>query len=486
MATKPSKLEIRAYNVGFGDCFLLSFVYAENDKRHVLVDFGMKPGPADADNDYPAAIAENIRKVCGGKLTAIVATHRHQDHISGFTTRTKASDPEGPGDIIRACAANALVVQPWTEDPKLKPNATGPVPKTALTAFTAQLESMHSFANAVTDELQRMPATDADAFDPTRTAASGGPNTRMGDDDGDGDGDEEGHGFGEKTLLNRLTGMALNALSNKPAIDNLEKMPGPHKYVFFGADSGLGDLLPGVKVRVLGPPTIDQWKHVKTQTAKDKDEFWLRQHAFWNAQALNTARATGGTTGPLFPGAAVCEPQQRCGHDPKCEGIPRASEWFVRRLRGVRLKQITELVKSMDSAMNNTSVILLFEAGSKKLLFPGDAQIENWEWSLKESPEHEEILEQLAEVDVYKVGHHGSLNATPKTLWNNFSKRDKAGAQGRLRSLISTMEDVFGESPETKVPRTTLVAALKKNTDYHTTQKVSLSDLCFLETIDLS
>lgn len=485
MAKKPSKLEIRAYNVGFGDCFLLSIVYAAGEKRHVLIDFGMKPGPRDADRDYPTAIAEDIRKVSGGTLTAIVATHRHQDHISGFTTRTKDSNPQGPGDIIRECAATALIVQPWTEDPDLKPKATGPLQLTRSMAFTAQLQSMHSFAAAVVGELQRMPASDADVLDPTETAASGGPKTRMRSEDGAAG--ESGGWFGEQTLRHRIGGMALNALSNKPAIDNLETMPGPHKYVFFGADSGLEERLPGVKVRVLGPPTIDQWKHVKTQTDKDKDEFWLRQHSFWNHQALNTARAAGEAGGPLFPDAPVCEPQQRCGHDTKCENIPRASEWFVRRLRGVRLKQLNELVKSMDSAMNNTSVILLFEAGSKKLLFSGDAQIENWEWALKESPEHEEILAQLAQVDVYKVGHHGSLNATPKTLWKNFAKlRDEAGAGDRMRSLISTMKDVHGESPETKVPRTTLVTALKKKTDYHSTEHVSISDLCFLETIDLS
>ena len=28
------------YQVGFGDCFLLTFHYAKGDDRHILIDFG--------------------------------------------------------------------------------------------------------------------------------------------------------------------------------------------------------------------------------------------------------------------------------------------------------------------------------------------------------------------------------------------------------------------------------------------------------------
>jgi len=37
---------------------------------------------------------------------------------------------------------------------------------------------------------------------------------------------------------------------------------------------------------------------------------------------------------------------------------------------------------ALDHAMNNTSVILLIQAGDRRLLFCGDAQIENWEYAL--------------------------------------------------------------------------------------------------------
>ena len=36
----PIRLHLFAYQVGFGDCFLLRFVYPDDSQRHVLIDFG--------------------------------------------------------------------------------------------------------------------------------------------------------------------------------------------------------------------------------------------------------------------------------------------------------------------------------------------------------------------------------------------------------------------------------------------------------------
>ena len=89
----------------------------------------------------------------------------------------------------------------------------------------------------------------------------------------------------------------------------------------------------------------------------------------------------------------------------------------------------------MDDAMNNTSIILLFEVNGQSFLFPGDAQIENWEFTLKQAA----LMKRLANVTFYKVGHHGSRNATPKSLWKNFANRGAEGTPNRLRTVMSTM-----------------------------------------------
>src|SRR5688572_6844245 len=113
--SKPKKLEVRAFNVGFGDCFLLTWFYPKDVQKHVLIDFGSTSPPADDPNLLK--VAKQIEEVCGGKLHAVVATHRHKDHISGFRPNSKGT---ASGNIIRKCAdaGKALVVQPWTEDPK--------------------------------------------------------------------------------------------------------------------------------------------------------------------------------------------------------------------------------------------------------------------------------------------------------------------------------------------------------------------------------
>ena len=80
---------------------------------------------------------------------------------------------------------------------------------------------------------------------------------------------------------------------------------------------------------------------------------------------------------------------------------------------------------SVDDALNSTSLILLFTVGDTKLLFPGDAQIENWQYALKLSDRSEQIVKKLETVDVYKVGHHGSLQRDAEGAVGHVQKRKK-------------------------------------------------------------
>jgi beta-lactamase superfamily II metal-dependent hydrolase len=47
------------------------------------------------------------------------------------------------------------------------------------------------------------------------------------------------------------------------------------------------------------------------------------------------------------------------------------------------------LLRTMDTALNNTSVILQMRIGESLLVFPGDAQIENWSWVLFDAKDKE-------------------------------------------------------------------------------------------------
>src|SRR4029077_6687165 len=145
----PREILVRAYQVGFGDCFLLSFRYElqEND-AHILIDFGSTEVPEGAPKRSAMLrqIALDIEKRCGGHLYAVVATHRHADHINGFST---TDDQTGSGDIIRGCQPD-LVLQPWTEDP----DATrDPRARSLLD----RLEMLHGMASRIeTTELKRL------------------------------------------------------------------------------------------------------------------------------------------------------------------------------------------------------------------------------------------------------------------------------------------------------------------------------------------
>ncbi len=417
MAASPRRITLRSYQVGFGDCFLLGFHY-KRSSRFVLIDFGSTGRPRGAKATHMVSVAKDIAQTCGGKLHAVVATHRHKDHISGFA---RQPDGSGSGEVIAALNPD-VVIQPWTEHPDAKPSARQ-APRgisAAGRSFVGMLEDMHTVAAAVAAEASSMPAT--------------------------------------SRLARQLAFMGDTNLPNPAAVENLMTMGKERRYVHFGSSSGLR--IPGVKVRVLGPPTLEQSETIASQRQRDESEFWHLMALAEGAHGLGSGR--------LFPRRyeLTSPPGQR-------------NRWLMDRVTKLRPRQLREIVRILDKALNNTSVILLFEAGDHRLLFPGDAQIENWTYALSKPA----VRELLTEVTVYKVGHHGSMNATPKTLWNGFTRRspDK-NDPGRLETFISTLAGKHGSTQrDTEVPRRTLVKELSRMSNYHTTETVRPSVL-FLET----
>ena len=427
----PTGMTLHAYQVGFGDCFLLSFHYKNGPDRHVLIDFGTTGVPKAAPRNQVKLIAQDIATVCGGTLDAIVVTHRHRDHVSGFET---AANHNGAGDIIRGLKPK-LVVQPWTEDPKAKRDAETPTSTTTGNGLRiASLAAQRIAVANVVSEAQLLAAARSDDRD--------------------------------KQALDSVFAEGMEGILNASAVKNLQSMAPAknHRYVFHGSPSGLGTVLPGVKVTVLGPPTLKQSNAIKKERSKDPDEFWMLQdldRQFWRAQARNarflpSSSPSGRNKGP-FPNANVVRT------------VPSYARWFVPRVRAARAHELLGIVRILDKEMNNTSVILLLEVGSAKLLFPGDAQIENWDFTLQKKA----LMKRLAGVTFYKVGHHGSRNATPKTLWNGFVHRSTKNRPTRLRTVVSTMAGKFGKGKRhTEVPRTTLITALKTETDFFSTQEL--------------
>jgi hypothetical protein len=84
----PGTVAIRMYGQGLGDCFLLAFPRTEgadaNDRPYyVVVDSGVIHGTPDGSarmND----VAASINVATGGLIDLLVITHEHWDHLSGF------------------------------------------------------------------------------------------------------------------------------------------------------------------------------------------------------------------------------------------------------------------------------------------------------------------------------------------------------------------------------------------------------------------
>jgi len=419
MAQDPTGVTIFSYQVGFGDCFLLRFHYDGGD-RHLLIDFGTTGIPEHEENDLMVRVAADIETKCGGMLAGVVATHRHADHISGFATK---ADKSGSGDII-ARIDIGTVVQPWTEAPDAEKDSLGPEISSdvrSLAKRQASLQAMHDTAARVVEML-----------------------------------DTKALKHAPKEIKERLGFIGRDNVKNLSAVENLMRIGGSHVYAYHGSDAGLETALPGVTTRVLGPPTLRQTETIRKQRSRDPDEYW-----HFALKGLNADKkfSEAGEEIRLFPD----HPAHPGGK------LPMEVRWIAKRLTEGRSQQFLGLVSALDKQMNNTSLILLFEVGGKKLLFPGDAQIENWRFALSKP----EIVALLADVDVYKVGHHGSLNATPRSMWAKFAKKGGKDSGDRLTTLLSTMPGKHGHAEDhTEVPRQSLLNDLKALSDLHSTHEM--------------
>lgn len=440
----PTDVRIRMYQTGFGDCFLLSFGYSKvlddgRSERHMLIDFGSTRYPKrgfDIDG-----VAEQIRGHCNGQLDVIAVSHRHKDHMSGFgiSKSVEVLDKLNP----------RLIVRSWTENPNAAVDATGVnMVGERSVPFARALANGQALTDAIFDELEREAVRTGRSVRGIRAELLG--------------------------LVDHQTMAAVGEddLSNLKAYTQLTEWgkAGAQEFLFFGAQSLIPDFIPGIKVRVLGPPTVDQHPEVTGARAQDP-EYWTMHNKLFAHYLGQTELA------PNRPGK-VSQVERAVPDGPV--------RWLVRRMQRQQINNLLRIVRDLDDALNNTSLILLIDAGDKRMLFPGDAQIENWNYALKESKEGKgmsagQIRRLLRGVDFYKVGHHGSRNATPRTLleqiWGD-TDRD-------LVAMMATKKKVHGKSEKTAVPRQTLVEALLDRTKnrLYSTAELSTDEDALVEVV---
>jgi hypothetical protein len=218
----------------------------------------------------------------------------------------------------------------------------------------------------------------------------------------------------------------LNLTSNEKSMEALRSgFQGAAKvrYLRAGDPPELQRLLPGIGVRVLGPP-IDE-KFLKKMEPPTSQRY-LRAHG---SEEFNA--------GPIKPfGPKHLFKSLKKGR--QAYAFPQRSKRDLSEtdLLDSALDSAEALAFTLDSVANNTSLVLLLTVGGRDLLFPGDAQWGSWlSWlDAKNGP-------ALENISFLKVSHHGSVNATPKRALEGMTN-------AALAAMVSTQSVPFPTIPQ--------------------------------------
>lgn len=370
---KPAR--IRMYRQGLGDCFLLTFPGASRDVR-VLVDCGVLLGTPDGEAKV-RKVAADVAAETGDELDVLVVTHEHWDHVSGFLQAKEVFDRLRVREVWLA----------WTEDPEDEA-------ATVLAQRRARALRGVVAASARVAGGQSMAAR--------RTAE------RL-------DGLMAFFG-GAAAAADRSTAAAMRWARARPGAKVRFLRPGEEPFGVPGTDAA--------RVFVLGPPRDPKLIRKSDPSRRSSEVYGL---AGEGAADLGFLAATGAldapaSADPFDPWFRVTE--KEAGQRPFFQehyGFDGEDGW--QRIEDDWLGAAGPLALQLDSDTNNTSLVLAFELlpSGRVLLFPGDAQVGNWlsweglTWNLGGSGGAARTVtshDLLARTVLYKVGHHGSHNAT--------------------------------------------------------------------------
>jgi hypothetical protein len=385
-------IRIRMYRVGFGDCFLLSLPLAKgNEKakgyRHILIDCGVH---GTGDIGTMADVVKDIAAETGLQLAAVIATHAHQDHISGFG---KFAD-----DFSRFSINEVWL--PWAMD-------------TSKNSLASKFQrNQAALTDALTQHFQAL-------------AASGTVVSRE-----------------TKAAIENLTGIPMDSnvppevaklRGNARALGLLRAGFGVKaKVSYLKAGDQLDDPadIPGLSLHVLGPPTDQSFL---SQMNPPKGHHFLRLNSDGDIEPVGSPPFTSKWLIPSDPEQFA---QGTAGF--KEIGFSASDAEKLKTIAGLPLD---DLAFALDQVMNNTSLVTLLIFRGHHLLFPGDAQWGNWRnFLVNESPD-----DILPLIDFFKVAHHGSINATPPEVIDKMSM-GKMG-QGKFGAMVSTEIDTFNKVP---------------------------------------
>ena len=341
---------VRMYNVGFGDSFLIVFP-AKDRPRKVLIDCGShSSGP------NPKAPLREIVK----RIVADVTEQSGPRIDLVICTHRHRDHVEGFDNPIWKQVEVGEVWLPWTENYK-DPEAR------------RILETQSTRATKLNLVLENMIAS------PARFGLSA---AKVSD-------------------LQALKAFSKNSLTSSEAMEILHEgfkrgKEIPRRYLpdeSRAANSFEPATLPGVTAHILGPSRDPE---VIRDLNPQAGEQWLRLMEDMSSSDYEAHR-------PFHADWAKTGAQ----YDPNHNVLSAAD---LKNIEKVGAGTELNVAVQLEDAVNGTSLMIIFEMGKACLFFPGDAQNGTWKAALKD-PEWRELMKRT---NFYKIGHHGSHNATPK------------------------------------------------------------------------
>jgi hypothetical protein len=429
------------YRVGFGDFFLIIVPTSSGD-QHILIDCGVFKGTSGT-GDIGSIVdaVEDMYQTTNGHLALVIMTHRHADHIAGFSKAERFKD-----------FTASMVWMPYWEKFNDKKEAKKAAANLNLDGNQDEDEDDDENAayNLLTN-INDLAASLAMQFRGREDADAKEALAQLGNATGIEDFSLAASG------KKKLSGNAL-------ALDILKNHLGSKgknvRYYAAGDEPELPDELKDLKATILGPPP-----------KKAKAFLALMDLKKGVGQYLDSM--TDSDNGPKAIQPFPKEWNANVERDyPKRDLREFAIDYkqFVADVDGSQPDMLLAAAEKIENFLNNQSLVVLFEFDGRKLLFAGDAQGGNWEYWLFKTEEPvkdptkagdivETSKEILETIDFYKVGHHGSTNATPIQAVEAAIARPKT-SKGFI-SMCSTEDGVYGNpKKDTEVPRVPLMKVL--------------------------
>lgn len=387
-----SAITLRLYCHGIGDCLLIKLVKSDGSPFWMLIDCGLHSSTKNS----RALIREVVEDILAttDRLDVVVGTHEHWDHNSGFQ---QAEDLFAQIDVGEVWFA-------WTEKPG-DPQAT----------------ELDKYKESALSALARAALA---------LAGSGAQS-----------------GAGER--LDSLFGFAFGAAGEKSR-DARERLRALSSTVVHHEPGTIAQLPAGLddfRIYILGPsrdPKLFGMVDSVTETYTMGPESTNRVQGLANALAINNGELSqlddplapfDSTVGHALSKLLETKPDltnndiafldaHYLGAAASIDTLPdkfrETPDQSWRRIDHDWLGSSSELAMQLDSKTNNTSLVLAIEHLPSKqvLLFAADAQVGNWrgwaelEFDLGNANGKVAVKDLLARAVFYKVGHHGSRNAT--------------------------------------------------------------------------